>query len=183
MRLFVGIALAPEVLSRLTAAVAQLRQPGDGLRWTAPVSWHITLQFLGEASPEQCYQLLESLASIRAAPFLMQLEGIGCWERAGVVCVGVRLSPELEALERQVVVATEVCGFRAERRAFRPHITLARARGSQAQRFSNIMARAPRWVGFDAFPAQEFRLYESFLEPSGARYQVRGRFPLAAKGV
>jgi len=183
MRLFVGIPLPPDLLSRLTTAVAQLRSPDDGWRWTTPASWHITLQFLGEASPEQCRQLLDTLASIKAAPFLVQTEEIGCWERAGVVCAGVRLSPELEALERQIIAATAPCGFQAERRAFRPHITLARARGSQTQRFSNMMARAPRGAGFDAFPAQEFRLYESFLEPSGARYQVRGHFPLAAKGA
>ena len=65
MRLFVGIALSDAVVHELKSVVARLRSnggpaerqtresPSAGLRWTAPESWHITLQFLGNATPEQ----------------------------------------------------------------------------------------------------------------------------------
>ncbi len=53
MRLFVGIALADAVVRELESVVARLRSSDSGLRWTEPDSWHITLQFLGNTTPEQ----------------------------------------------------------------------------------------------------------------------------------
>lgn len=182
MRLFIAIPLTPESLTRLSAAVARLRLPHDGLRWTAPESWHITLQFLGEASPQQCSSLMESLKAVKIAPFLVHIEGLGCLERAGVILVGVRPNPQLTALERQVTAATAPVGFVAESRAFRPHITLARSKGRAPQSLATVLARLPQRTDFSSLRVQEFRLLESFLEPSGARYEVRGRFPLGAAG-
>jgi len=109
------------------------------------------------------------------------MEDLGCFDRAGVIYAGICLSPELTALERQVVAATAVVGFAAEDRPLRPHITLARARGRTPHNLSTLLARRPQSAEFGSFLAQEFRLFESFLEPTGARYEVRGRFPLRAE--
>ena len=45
MRLFAGIPLAAAVIDELSAISIRLRSNDDGLRWSAPESWHITLQF------------------------------------------------------------------------------------------------------------------------------------------
>ena len=67
MRLFVGLPLASEVLNELSEAVARLKTPHDGLRWTAADTWHITLQFLGNTDQQHCDCVLQQLARIRVA--------------------------------------------------------------------------------------------------------------------
>ncbi len=53
MRLFAGIPIAAAVIDELSAVSLRLRSSTDGLRWSAPESWHITLQFLGSTGQEQ----------------------------------------------------------------------------------------------------------------------------------
>lgn len=178
MRLFVGIRLAWEVAGQLSRIVAQLRAPGAELRWTAPESWHITLQFLGEASEEQLSCLLQQLAEVRSAPVSVQIEGLGYFERTGVMFAEVRMTPELAMVEQRVRAATAQCGFKGEARAFRPHITLARTRGRTRQPLWCVVERIALPPIFQPFVVGEFVLFESHLLPEGARYEARGRFRL-----
>jgi 2'-5' RNA ligase len=177
MRLFVGIPLVAAVIDELHAASARLRSAADGLRWTAPESWHVTLQFLGNTSPEQYACVVARLRALHAPPVPVCLEELGCFERAGILIVGVRLSPELLLLQERVTAATQPCGFVPETRPFQPHITLARSKGHH--NIDQLKAKIRRPSNFTCFVAHEFLLYESFLSPSGSRYEIRERFPLA----
>jgi 2'-5' RNA ligase len=167
--------MMPAVVDQLAAVRARLQRPGDGLRWSAPESWHITLQFLGAATPVQFDCVVAHLLAVRGTPVPLQLEGLGFFERSGVFFAGVRFAPELIALQKGVVEATRHCGFEAEDRPYHPHITLARNRGRE----NGVRALKPR-VGaapeFAGFLAREFLLYESFPNPQGSRYEVRERF-------
>jgi len=177
MRLFIGIPLAPAVVAELAALRRRLERPGDNLRWSAPESWHITLQFLGATSPAQFDCLLAGLGIIRSTPIPIQLESPGFFRRAGVFHVGVRTTPELLALHRAVHTATTPCGFEPEDRPYSPHITLARNRGRE----DGIRALQPRLGAapqLPSFTASEFLLYESHLSPHGSQYGVRARFQL-----
>jgi len=177
MRLFIGIPLASAVIDELRAASARLRSNADGLRWTEPVSWHVTLQFLGNTSPEQFACVVARLRSLHAPPVPVCLEELGCFDRAGILFAGIRLTPELLLLHERVVAATQPCGFVPETRPFHPHITLARSKGRH--NLDQLKAKIRRPANFTRFVAREFLLYESFLSPAGARYEVRERFPLA----
>ncbi len=175
MRLFVGIPLAAATLDELVAVAARLRSGADGLRWTAPASWHITLQFLGECSPAQCENLIASLRRVQGAPVLISLEKLGCFER--VFLATVQRTPQLLALQQGVAAATVACGFPLENRPYQPHITLARSRETR-QDLGQLANRLRTQSRFSGFAASEFLLYQSFLGPAGARYEVRARFPL-----
>ena len=177
MRLFVAIPLASAVIDELSAISRRLKSGGDGLRWTAPATWHITLQFLGETSRAQCECVVASLHELHLPPVPIRLEGLGCFERAGVFFAGVKVSPELVLLEECVVAATALCGLAAETRPFQPHITLARSKG-QRQSLGELKTKISRQPEFTRFTAGEFLLIESFLGPGGSRYEVRARFPL-----
>jgi 2'-5' RNA ligase len=177
MRLFIGIPLAAAVIDELRAASTRLRSAGDGLRWTAPESWHVTLQFLGNTSPEPYACVVARLRALHAPPVPVCLEELGCFDRAGVLIASVRLTPELLLLQERVIAATQPCGFVPETRPFQPHITLARSKGRQ--HLGNLKARIRRPSNFTRFIAREFLLYESFLSPDGARYEIRERFPLS----
>ena len=125
MRLFIGIPLAAGVIEELTALTERLKSASDGMRWSAPAGWHITLQFLGKTSAEQYACLVPALRQVPFSPFAIQLEPPGFFERAGVFFAGVKLSSELIRLQELVVAATGRCGFVPEDRPYHPHITLA----------------------------------------------------------
>ncbi len=179
MRLFVGIPLSEAVHRELAAVVKRLRPRAGNLRWTAPESWHITLQFLGETARDGYECVVARLGEVRVAPVPIRLGALGAFDRAGVVHVDVEVTRELAQLQQRVMAATVQCGFAADARPFHPHITLARAKGRQrgfgANTFGSLLEGTPV---FSSFVAPEFVLYESFLEPHGARYEVRARFML-----
>jgi RNA 2',3'-cyclic 3'-phosphodiesterase len=178
MRLFIGIPLAAAVIDELRTASARLRSSADGLCWTAPESWHVTLQFLGNTSPEQLACLVPRLRALQSPPVPICLEALDCFERAGVLIARIRPTPDLLLLQQRVTAATQPCGFVPETRPFQPHITLARSKGRQ-HHLDQLKAKIRRPSNFTSFVAREFLLYESFLSPAGSRYEIRERFPLA----
>jgi RNA 2',3'-cyclic 3'-phosphodiesterase len=181
MRLFVGIALAPEVRDELSRLTSRLRRADDGLRWSASESWHITLQFLGNSDRNEYECAIARLGEIHRSPFDVHLDAPGVFDRAGVFFVGVHPSTELTALERHVVAATTLCGFTPETRPYHPHITLARSRGrSSIHAIHHLKTRLSPTLRFTPFLASEFLLYESKPTPSGSLYEVRERFRLSA---
>jgi RNA 2',3'-cyclic 3'-phosphodiesterase len=178
MRLFIGIPLTGTVERELSAVSVRLRSSNDGLRWSAPESWHVTLQFLGSTSPEQCRCVADSLRLIHSPPVPIQLESLGFFDRAGVFFAGVRLTPELTTLQQRVIAATAPCGFPSEERDYHPHITLARSKGKEGRHgIQRLKGETHRQPAFSAIDAREFLLYESFTRPSGSQYEVRERFP------
>lgn len=176
MRLFVGIPLAAAVIEELSATSLRLQSKEDGLRWSAPESWHITLQFLGNTPEYDC--IVERLRELRSPPVPIQLEGLGFFERAGIFFAGVGLTPELQVLQQRVTAATGLCGFIPETRPYHPHITLARSKGKAAHRLRELKRRIHREPTFSSFVAEEFVLYESLTRPTGSQYEIHERFRL-----
>ena len=181
MRLFIGVPLQAKVVDELTAICHRLRSERDGLRWSSPDSWHFTLQFLGETSEERYRCLVPRLRDLRSPGVPVQLEGLDCFDRAGVFFAGVDVSPQLADLQRLVTAATSRCGFVPEARPYHPHVTLARVKGGgkRSQSLRDLKDKVSRVPRFATFVAEEFLLYEAFLSPSGSRYEVRERFGLA----
>ena len=132
MRLFIGVPLAAAVIDELRAASARLHSAGGGLRWTAPESWHVTLQFLGNTNLEQYACVIAHLRALQSPPVPVCLEELGCFERAGVLIAVVRLTPELLLLQERVTSATQPCGFVPEAPA--AHYAGAQQRPAAASR-------------------------------------------------
>ena len=181
MRLFVGIPLTDAVVAQLAMVRNRLRSAGDGLRWPPPDSWHITLQFLGNAGAEQLPSLQARLAGVRSPPVPVKLGGLGIFDRAGIFFAAVELTAELAALEKRVTAATSLCGFAAEKRPYQPHITLARSSGAGGKRqLKALKTHVPDRIACPPFVAREFLLYESHLGAGGSKYEVLAGFLLSA---
>ena len=186
MRLFIGIALASDASDALARIGARFAAASGDLRWSTRESWHVTLQFLGKATPKQAACVTESLRGVRAAAVPVRMDGLGFFERAGVFHAGVELTPELLALQQKVTAATRGCGFLPEERAYHPHITLARLKGALGKGPGKAQAMRKLWAAVlrakvalhEEFLAEEFLLYESIPEPEGSRYVVLERFEL-----
>jgi 2'-5' RNA ligase len=187
MRLFIGIPLAGTTANDLLTEVNRLRSTTrnpatDNVRWSAPESWHITLQFLGSTTPQQYECVSVHLRELHHSSIEIQLGAIGTFPRAGVLFTDVRVTPQLLALQQSVTVTTASCGFVPEARPYRPHITLARRKGKSRDReFRNLKLQIDPPPHFSSFDADGFILYESVPTPEGSRYEIRERFPLHAR--
>jgi 2'-5' RNA ligase len=182
MRLFVGIPLHPAVIDELTKITNRLRAKEDNLRWTAPESWHITLQFLGTTTPQQYVCLIERLSELHAPPIPIYFDTLGLFDRAGIFFAGIEPSPALLTLHQRITAATSPCGFTPETRPYHPHITLARTKSREGtQTLRNLKTRIPQNPKLPPFTAEAFVLYESFTGPTGSRYAINERFPLDSR--
>lgn len=182
MRLFVGLAVDEAVKETLERLTLRLRAKDDGLRWSTPDQWHVTLVFLGEVDDEKRARLVRELAGVRQPELRLRIVQSGVFERSGILHAEVEVSPELLRLYEAVAAAVRRVGLPVEARPYRAHITLARAKNRDGRKTIGRLRRATEQQRLSAgWKAKEFLLYESQLSPGGSRYVVRERFALQSE--
>ena len=181
MRAFVAIELDARLREAIGELQALLRPRLGGIRMVRPEGIHLTLRFLGEASPAQIETLRPRLAAAAAAcpPCEARVAGLGMFPERGsprVLWLGLDVPPPVVDLQAACERAARAAGFEREDRPFRAHLTLGRWR-----------ERAPR----PELPPAELGptrletlvLFRSDLRPDGALYTALGRFPLGRPAV
>lgn len=134
MRLFAAVQPPEPVLDGLDAAIKEARSEWSALRWAGREQWHITLAFYGELDAARLPALTRRLARAagRTAALRLALTGAGTFpaaDRARVLWTGVRGDTgELRELADAAAAAGRRVGAPRDRKAFRPHLTLARCR-------------------------------------------------------
>lgn len=177
MRLFVGIAIPPEIGERLWALTGGVH----GAHWMAPETYHLTLRFLGEAGRAHAEELDAMLHEVEAPAFEIALAGVDYFGTAGrprVLWAGVDPSLELSQLARKVDRAARKAEFPREDRAFTPHVTLARLRDTS---LVETMAFVAQKALFRAppFAVEQFTLFESRQGSGGPAYIPLADYPLS----
>lgn len=187
MRLFIGVQ-PPDHVRRGIASfgsrlVEEYTLPGRCLVRTENL--HATLKFLGEIPEKQLPELFLALGQCKNTPrFNVEVDRVECLpERGPVRIISAGLTGELDRLHGlfgEVESACQALNIPSERRAFRPHITFVRLRSPLPPYVRDRMGS----MSFppDAtrrFEVNEFVLFQSHLEPQGARYVPLARFPLA----
>ncbi len=189
IRSFVAIHLpdaAREVLGQISEQLS-LEVPGGSVRWTRVSAVHLTLKFLGDVAEADLPQIKAALATVgqRHAPFTFTVAGAGCFpnlNRPRVVWVGIQeQTGSLAALQRDVEESLAPLGFKPERRAYHPHLTLGRTKdrvhSSDLRRIGEVVAAAE--VGeLGQVRVKSFRLMRSDLHPDGAIYTSLAAFAL-----
>lgn len=149
-----------------------------GARWQSDDQLHLTLRFIGEVDRHTADDIHAALGAIYHPRFDLTLSGLGMFDRRGMpetLWAGVAPAEPLRILHKKVDQALVRAGLEPERRAFHPHITLARlnrASGPVAD-FLAVPART------DSFCVDSFGLFESQLTPDGARYTQAETYRLA----
>ena len=179
-RLFVALELPDEVLALLEQLIGhwQTGWPGQ-IRWVPPANLHLTLKFLGNCPPEQAGPIADRLAGRvpQHLPIALSTERVGVfpgWTAPRVVWLGLTGDlTRLSHLQRAVEEGLIELGFPAERRPFRPHLTLGRVRDGTPdgvrRRIGDLARRAARPDPI-AFTAGRVSLMRSHLGRSGATY-------------
>ncbi|MCL1630653.1 RNA 2',3'-cyclic phosphodiesterase [Sporolactobacillus sp. CPB3-1] len=128
---FLAIPLA-ERLQRVTRQTAEtFLKTVRYKRITQPCDYHLTLYFFGALNNEEKQKVCRISKKIadNKNPFQLTLTGIdGFGERRHphVLFASVAESKELIGLQEQITEVLTVNGFQPDKRAYHPHITLAR---------------------------------------------------------
>jgi 2'-5' RNA ligase len=175
-RLFVAIRPPDMVREQLL----DIMEGMPDMRWQHDEQLHLTLRFVGEVERPVAEDLSAALRHIRFDRFSVGLDGAGKFEkrRHGALWAGLRPKEQLKALNAKVERACQSAGLEPERRAYMPHITLARWKG-RAQRLD---AWLERHGGLTSEPWQvtEFILFESHLGREAAHYEPVETYQLAS---
>lgn len=183
MRLFVALTPPPDAVAELCIVTEALRAEQPALRWALPEQWHLTLAFLGEVGEGRTPDLTERLGRLagRHAPLVLSLGGGG---RFGNRVLWTRVWGDTDRL-RRLAASVQAAARRArvpvEARSYRPHLTLARARGDV-----DLRPAVAALTGFEGRPwiVDELHLVRSDLGagPDGtARHEVQASWPLRGR--
>jgi RNA 2',3'-cyclic 3'-phosphodiesterase len=175
-RLFVAIRPPASVRAQLLDLMGGVA----GARWLSDDRLHLTLRFIGEVDRHLARDIDAALSAVHHPRFTASLNGLGLFERRGepvTLWAGVAPHEPLRALHKKLDQALVRVGVEPERRAYTPHITIARLpRGA-----GPVRSLVEQWGGVAGppFAVAEFCLFESRLTPEGPVYSVAERYPLS----
>lgn len=177
-RLFVALRPPLAVRAQLTAAMGGVRHA----RWQDDDQLHITLRYIGEVERPVAEDTALALGQVHAAAPRIALSGVGAFDKGGRVdalWAGVTPHDDLAHLHKKVDQALVRIGLDPERRAYLPHITLARLPRSAGEDPAIDQWRA-RHAGLtsEPFTCDAMILYESHLGRDGAVYEPVARWAL-----
>lgn len=173
MRVFIAVDLPTEVREALARVQHELEPVTDTARWVAPESIHITLKFIGEVAEKQIDDIDAAVTGLSWKSFAITVRGVGFFpgNRSPRVFWAGMEAPTMQKLAEEFDSRMERLGFEKEKRAFRPHITLARSRDSRID--SSLVVAASKYDGHDfgSFMVDRVFLFKSILKPTGAVYE------------
>jgi RNA 2',3'-cyclic 3'-phosphodiesterase len=190
-RCFIAIDLSDHLKARLQDLEQQMqnrigRANQRAVRWTTPGNIHLTLKFLGDTQNQILPVLQKTLEeATRHKPFAFTASGVGAFpnaRRPRVLWVGLDAPPQLIDLQRAVDTVTRPLGFAGEDRPYAPHLTIGRINQNARPEEIEAVALALRetQVGdLGTVQVNQFHLYKSELQPSGAVYTRLHHFNLA----
>jgi RNA 2',3'-cyclic 3'-phosphodiesterase len=180
LRLFVAIEVPDVATSIAWDAVAPWRDRFPRARWVPRENWHVTLKFLGSTRPQLTGWVQDRVAAVaREQPaFETRLRSLGAFpsaRRARVVWVG--LDDDAGELGRLVSALDEALAreYEPERRAFRPHLTVARSEPPLA--LPEAFGETPLETG--PFAVGALALFRSHLRRPAPVYERLDTFPFA----
>jgi 2'-5' RNA ligase len=174
-RLFVAIRPPEEVRDLLIDAMDE----GPGLRWVGEDNLHLTLRFIGEVERPLAGDLAAALDRIRFPGFELRIAGVGRFDQKGGGALWAGIEPRKSVVELAAKVdrACQSAGLEPERRAFFPHVTLARY-GREGRDKAREFEQRHADLASEPFAVEGFTLFESRLSRHGAHYEAVAEYRL-----
>jgi len=176
-RLFTAL----EIPAPLAFSLSLLRGGLPGARWVEPENYHITLRFIGDIDPRTADEVAQALERVDRPGFELSLEALDAFgaKKPQTIVACVKNSPALKELQAAQERIVQRIGIEAERRKYRPHVTLARLKGTSEAAVAAYLAlrgdfRTPN------FPVGRFVLLSSRASKGGGPYIMEEAYPLAA---
>ncbi|MDQ3646144.1 MAG: RNA 2',3'-cyclic phosphodiesterase [Actinomycetota bacterium] len=173
LRLFVAFSMPRDLLDAIEQKIAMVRDGLPDARWIPVENQHVTLKFLGSSPAETLGEVVTAARGVAAGtePFRTRFEPPGAFpnaRRARVLWIGLEdRAGHMAALAADLDQALSPLGYEPEKRAFSPHLTLARFKIPTPVTLPDVP------VGdFPPFAVHDIGLYRSHLHPKGARYEL-----------
>jgi 2'-5' RNA ligase len=180
MRAFIAVDLPTEIREALGAIQRDLRHLTNTVRWVAADSIHITLKFIGEIPDKRIDDIATALTGLTWKPFTVTVRSVGFFPgtRSPRIFWAGMEAPTMQGLAEQLDARLERSGFDKEKRAFRPHITLARAKNTRID--GAMVSAVTKYEDhqFGSFVVDRVFVFKSTLKPSGAVYEKLREFLL-----
>lgn len=175
-RLFVAIRPPEPVRDLLIDSM----DDSPALRWVGDEQLHLTLRFIGEVERPLAEDIADALGRVRYPAFDLRISGAGRFEQrsGGALWAGVDPRKPVAELAAKVERACQSAGLEPERRAFHPHITLARWNRRNADAARDFERRHSD-LASKPFAVDRFILFESHLSRHGPHYEEVAVYPLA----
>ena len=179
IRTFIAADLPESVREELARIQAELRTEKFKFRWVKPENIHLTLIFLGEVDPEMLEGISDAVANTARcyAPIHLATQGLGVFpgiKRPRIIWVGmsreVKILRELKSSLDRTLLKINGLKFKPERRPFRAHLTLGRAKGRIDGR--KLAVAMNRLIEVPSAPLiiDAIHVFKSDLRASGAVY-------------
>ena len=144
IRCFLALDISPAVRERVADLIERLKKgiqfTGAHPAWVRPENIHLTLHFLGDVEPGRIEAIkpdLDAVASRIPAPEL-KVEKLGCFPNdrsPKVLWMGIpKPDRSLFDLHERLALIVHQLGKRMDKRAYHPHLTLARIKSLRGVR-------------------------------------------------
>ena len=149
-----------------------------GWAWQDEEQLHVTLRYIGEVERPVAEDIAVALGTIRAPAVDVALSGVGWFDQGARGALFARVAPAapLAALHAKLDRALVRLGLQPERRAYLPHITLARRRRGAVDPAGWLERNAALASGPERVAS--IILFESHLGRHGSAYEAVASFPL-----
>jgi len=180
VRAFYGLPLPETQRQELGRYLETCAKVAPEFRWSVVDNLHITVRFMGNVDRVVAEGIASRLEQNPGPTFELVLGNVGQFKQSRLARV-VWLSmtggvEELVALASRVEAGCREAGLEPEKRAFQPHLTLARARARDGAALPELppLPMVPPWT------ADELVLYWSHLGKGGAVHEPIHRIRLGA---
>ncbi|MCB2202924.1 RNA 2',3'-cyclic phosphodiesterase [bacterium] len=180
IRTFIAVNPPTDILKKVVkiSEYFQSQTPEDALKWSGINNFHLTLKFLGDVPEKKLPEIKAILAEAAkmVPPFEMSVGGLKFFpnvKKPHAVVLGVQNGQPLAALHQQLDTELQTVGIPGDKRAFNPHLTLARVRRSVSRERAAKIGETLSQFKVDAlgpFRIDKVHLYQSELNPKGSIY-------------
>ena len=164
------------VLQRFAEVQRLLLETGADLKLVDPSNIHITLRFLGDIPLDVVDPILESMEKVSFSAFDSSVHGLGVFpsiHRITVIWAGIEKgAQELKDVFEQLETNLRRLNFKADRKGFSPHLTLARVRGGRNKAKLVRCLQELANYDFGVVRTDCLRLKKSVLTPKGPIYST-----------
>ncbi len=175
MRSFIAIELPETVQSSLSALQKSLMECGADIRWIKPENIHLTLKFLGFVDDKDIRDIVKQIEGTCAdyPPFDLVISGIGVFphiKSPRVFWAGIEEKSTLLELQMEIDRNMATLGFKPEKRAFAPHLTLGRFRSFKGRAVLADTIKSHTHERFGTVHVKALSFMKSELTSAGALY-------------
>lgn len=165
-RLFVALDIPDNAKEKIRRTFLETLK-SSGLSIVKKENLHITLCFIGYATPQEEKKAINALEEIKQEPFTLELKGLNHFNKR-VVFIGVaRGSAELENAAN--LLSGKLLG---KKTSFSSHLTIARNKKTKSKEFMRVFLGLSEKKFSKKIEVKSLDLMESKLLPSGPVYSV-----------